>query len=66
MDYGLGEICITHSIEYDYLKWAASCSSAQQSNDVVTCHKDLKATNAKIKYDAQRLRHISPVMLTVM
>jgi hypothetical protein len=64
MDYGLGDVCKTHSIEY--LKWAASCSSTQQPNDVATCHKDLKAANAKIRYDAERPPHVSPVMLTVI
>ena len=64
MDYGLGDICKAHSIEY--LKWAASCSGTQQPNDVATCHKDLKTANAKIKYDAERPPHVSPVMLTVV
>ena len=64
MDYGLGDICKAQSIEY--LKWAASCSGTQQPNDVATCHKDLKTANAKIKYDAERPPHVSPVMLTVV
>jgi hypothetical protein len=64
MDYGLGDICKTHSIEY--LKLAASCCGAQQPNDVATCHKDLKTANAKIKYDAERPPHVSPVTLTVV